>query len=131
MRIVRRIAMLALIGALPLAGESGAQRATPIAISRTTPAASTAWHAQLGRYDRLAVRSDTSDSRRRLPAFVLGGAVFGGVVGGLLAASYNPCGDPQPGVYCSSTDTATGVVIGALVGAGVGLLAWAIATRQD
>lgn len=58
--------------------------------------------------------------------------VVGGFVGGLLAAGYSFCsGEPQPGVTCTSTDTATGVVIGAGVGLVVGFLTWAIAAGHS
>ncbi len=70
------------------------------------------------------IAPDSTPAKHGVGPFIIAGAVLGAIVGGVLAASYNPCGEPQPGVVCTSTDTATGVAIGAGVGIGVGLLAW-------
>jgi hypothetical protein len=110
-----------------LARQGGAQRATPVALG-------TEVSAQQSQPDRgsfaqaISLPADTATTRapRALP-FVLGGALIGAAVGGILAASYSLCeSDPARGVYCTSTDPATGAIIGIAIGAAAGGLVWAL-----
>lgn len=112
---------------LPSVPVAGAQHVAPIAMKATEFSQSTMRESPSTQPIRVQLAADTA---RRQPAktpFLLGGLVVGGFVGGLLASSYSFCGEPQPGVTCTSTDTATGVVIGAGIGLIAGFLAWAIA----
>jgi hypothetical protein len=69
--------------------------------------------------------ADTTEARRPVPVlpFLLGGAIIGGTVGGVLASSYD-CGEPQQYVTCAGTETSTGVIVGAGIGAVLGWLVW-------
>lgn len=71
-------------------------------------------------------RADSAGNAKS--TYVLGGMLVGGLVGALLASSFHSefCGDPSPGVSCSSTGTTEGVLIGAGVGALVGWLVWSV-----
>jgi hypothetical protein len=105
------------------APQGSAQRATPVAFSVAIPA-----HAALPLPQGIEAQGDTTKTRspRAFP-FIIGGAVIGGVVGAVLATSYNFCdSDPSQGVYCSSTDPATGAIIGMAIGAAAGGLLWAL-----
>lgn len=72
----------------------------------------------------LPIREDSSGSG--MVKFLVGGAVFGGAVGAILASSFKAsfCGEPSPGVTCSGTSGVEGALIGAAVGLAVGWIAW-------
>jgi hypothetical protein len=110
-----------------LALKTGAQRVTPVGLATVVSAQQS--QLDLGSFAQaIAPPADTAATRapRALP-FVLGGALIGAAVGGILAASYSLCdSDPGAGVYCTSTDPATGAIIGIAVGAAVGGLVWAL-----
>jgi hypothetical protein len=104
-----------------------AQRPAPVAVGPQNLTPIAAPHDPTTIHD---IRTaDTTDVKRSVKPFLLGGLILGAIVGGALASSYNPCGEPQPGVYCTSTDVPTGAVIGAGFGLLAGWLAWAIAPR--
>lgn len=103
--------------------ESGAQRVSHLAAGVAPSNLSPATPAERG---RLQLPDSAAGAAPRAMPFVLGGAGIGAVVGAMLAVAYNPCSDdPQPGFYCSSTDPATGALIGIAVGTAAGLLVWA------
>jgi H+/Cl- antiporter ClcA len=117
-----RLLATAALASTALAQQSSAQRPAPIGLSSAVPVALT-----LSPH-RVMVETDTAKTRtpRPLP-FVLGGAAIGGVIGAVLAASYSLCdSDPSRGVHCSSTDPATGAIIGMGIGAAAGGLLWAL-----
>ena len=127
-RFYRPMTRLSLLAAFALAlaaiaPQGAAQRAAPVAVSFAVPA-----RAALPLPQSIVRQADTTKARgpRAFP-FIIGGAVVGGVVGAVLAASYNLCNsDPGRGVYCSSTDPATGAIIGMGIGAAAGGLLWAL-----
>ncbi len=83
---------------------------------------------------RLLSRTAATDSARRSAApFLMGGALAGAVVGGLLAASFHDsfCGDAAPGYTCSSTSPAAGALIGAGVGVIAGWILWTFTKPAD
>ncbi len=110
-----------------LAAQSGAQRVTPVAFAAVVSAHQS--QLDVGSFGGAIARpadTATTSAPRALP-FVLGGALIGAAVGGILAASYSLCeSDPGRGVYCTSTDPATGAIIGIAVGAALGGLVWAL-----
>jgi hypothetical protein len=118
-------ALICVLQSAAMPANVGAQRATPIGIAARVPELRLA-AAQARPIDVL--QADTVERRRlRALPFVLGGAAIGAFIGGVLAASYNPCGDdPQPGFYCTSTDMVTGAMIGMGVGAVAGAVLWAL-----
>ena len=77
--------------------------------------------------DRFDV-AQVAPPRRSMRAFLVGGAVLGALVGGVLATSFNDgfCGEPAPGYSCSSTSPIAGAMIGAGVGLFAGWLLWAM-----
>ena len=116
---------LALIAGLP--AEGGAQHSTRAAVG--APLASPG--PLVGPITGLGVLPDTAptgSARRSVVPFLVGGAPAGALVGGLLAVSFHDsfCGDPAPGYTCSSTSPAAGAVIGAGVGVLAGWLLWAL-----
>jgi hypothetical protein len=121
---------LAIVTALlPL--EAGAQRTlrAGVAVSdRTETAAVIVTHRPTPRPG-----APTSLPRRSIKPFLVGGAIVGAVVGGLLAASFNDsfCGEPAPGYSCSSTSPVAGAMIGAGVGLLAGWLVWALTNPGD
>lgn len=119
---------VALLGISPVYVELGAQHSAPVAVRASQLHRATASDSQSANGRRVGFAfADTAETKQRAMPFLLGGAVLGGIVGGVMAASYSFCSDdPPPGVYCTSTDPATGVVIGAAVGIAVGWLAWAV-----
>ncbi len=103
--------------------ESDAQRFSELAVGITTGNLSGAIPIEA----RSVQRADTAATAPRATPFVLAGAALGAVVGAMLAVAYNPCSsDPQPGFQCSSTDPATGALIGIAVGTAAGLVVWAV-----
>jgi hypothetical protein len=71
--------------------------------------------------------------RRSMRPFLVGGAVVGALVGGVLATSFNDsfCGEPAPGYSCSSTSPLAGTMIGAAVGVLAGWLVWALTNPTE
>ena len=65
--------------------------------------------------------------------FLVGGAVLGALIGGVLAASFNDsfCGEPAPGYSCSSTSPIAGAMMGAGVGLFAGWLLWAMTNPAE
>jgi hypothetical protein len=125
---LRCLAALATLGGSPFPVQLGAQHSTPVALSATDQSRSTVTETSLVSRKTAGIAfADTTETKRpSVKPFLLGGAILGGMIGGALASSYNPCGESQPGVYCTSTDVATGVVIGAGVGIVAGWFAWAV-----
>jgi hypothetical protein len=114
---------LALIVGLPAHG--GGQHLTRAAVG--APHASP--HPPVSPITRLPVFPDMApaDSTRRSPIpFLVGGALAGAVVGGVLAASFRSsfCDEPRPGYTCSTTSPAVSALVGAGVGAFVGMILW-------
>ena len=104
--------------------ESGAQRVPQLAIGI---APSNLSFAPSIERRRLRLPDSAASAAPRPMPFVLGGAGIGAFVGAMLAVAYNPCSDdPQPGFIFSSTDPATGALIGLAVGTAAGLLVWAV-----
>jgi hypothetical protein len=127
--MIARWAAVALLGISPVYVELGAQHSEPVSLRANQPHRSTAIDSQTANSRPLgfAFADTVVETKQRVMPFLLGGAVLGGIIGGVMAASYSFCsGDPQPGVYCTSTDPATGVVIGAAVGIAAGWLVWAV-----
>lgn len=88
-------------------------------------------HPPLARLHGVVASPDSTETRRpRLAPFAIGGIIVGGAVGALLAATNDFCGEPSPGYSCSSTDTGTGVVIGAGIGLLAGLLTWTVVANR-
>ena len=71
--------------------------------------------------------------RRSMRPFLVGGAVLGALIGGVLAASFNDsfCGEPAPGYGCSSTSPIAGAMMGAGVGLFAGWLLWAMTNPAE
>ncbi len=125
----RCIAVLAFLLSTGLPAALGAQRAMPAAVTASAATRSMSLAVPADIHGPFAVRlPDTAQSQRRHPMapFLVGGAIVGGVLGGMLAASYDPCGEPQPGVTCMSTSPTTGVLLGVGLGLAAGWVLWAI-----
>src|SRR4051794_3168021 len=115
--MIARWTAVALLGISPISVELSAQHSAPVAIRANEFHRSTAMEAQVVTTARVGtIQADTTETKQRVMPFLLGGAILGGIIGGVMASSYSFCGEPQPGVYCTQTDVATGVVIGAAVG---------------
>ncbi|MFN2563901.1 MAG: hypothetical protein ABR499_02660 [Gemmatimonadaceae bacterium] len=87
----------------------------------------------VGPITRLPVFPDIApadSARRSAIPFLVGGALAGALIGGLLAASFRSsfCDEPRPGYTCSTTSPAAAALVGAGVGAFVGMILW-VATR--
>ena len=85
-----------------------------------------------GLADRLAV-AQVAPPRRSMRTFLVGGAMLGALIGGVLATSFNDsfCGEPAPGYTCSSTSPIAGAMIGAGVGLFAGWLLWAMTNPAE
>lgn len=128
---LKGLALAATLGAVTTPADSIAQRSAPIAVSARAAVLSSGSQRPVARSNGVLASPDTTQPRRpRLAPFVIGGVVVGGVVGALLAASYDFCGEPSLGYACTSTDTATGAVIGAGVGLLAGLLTWTVVANR-
>lgn len=73
-----------------------------------------------------------SVARSKTP-YILGGAVVGALVGGLLAASFEEgfCGSPSTSYACTATSPAEGAFIGMAVGVLAGLAVWAVSRSRS
>lgn len=132
-RVLMTVAAAALFGAsvtpTPLPAQVVQRSAVGVA---DHPAATVVRQADRASPMRVGV-ADTTRSRRSALPYVLGGALAGALVGGLVAKGFDDdfCGDPQPGTTCSSTGTMGGVVIGAGVGLLAGWLVWAMTAQGE
>jgi hypothetical protein len=116
---------LALVAGLPT--ELVAQRSASAAVG-ARQASPGPLVAPVARLNLVAETSPADTARRSVAPFLAGGALVGAMFGGLLAVSFHGsfCGPPGPGYTCSSTSLVSGAVIGAGVGVLAGWLLWAL-----
>src|SRR5687768_17180253 len=98
-RPMKRLPLLATfaLACTAIAAQGAAQRPAPVAFSFDVPA-----HVALPLPQSIVAADTTKAGSPRAFPFIIGGAVVGGVVGAVLAASYSLCdSDPSRGVYCS------------------------------
>lgn len=135
MRVMRGV-LIQLLVAGCLAGGSAftlaaqAIRSAQVGVS-LSPVQTTAHREHRGTARPSSALTD-SVARSKTP-FVVGGAVVGALVGGLLAASFEEgfCGSPATGYACTATSPAEGAFIGMAVGVLAGLAVWVVSRSRS